>query len=124
MEETPTTDELFNSKKPQAAAAKALLSQAKCKLELEELLKLESSEEGLQDDRDAAEQSGVPTELVSEPSGVPTVEEAEEPVFEDAEEFQPSLEEELHSRALQAVADASATGDNQQEADFDNESDL
>eukprot|EP00971_Amphidinium_carterae_P323011 6419605-Amphidinium_carterae.1 len=72
MEETPTADELFNSKKPQATAAKAALSQAKCKLELEELLKLETSDEGFQDDRDAAEKSGVPTERASSPSGVPT----------------------------------------------------
>eukprot|EP00971_Amphidinium_carterae_P092028 1822044-Amphidinium_carterae.1 len=70
MEENLTTDELFNSKKPQATAAKAALSQAKCKLELEELLKLESSEEGFHDDRDAADKSGVPTEQASSPSRV------------------------------------------------------
>eukprot|EP00971_Amphidinium_carterae_P079908 1581046-Amphidinium_carterae.1 len=58
------------------------------------------------------------------PYRVPTVEVAEEPVFEDAEEYQPSLAEELHSRALQAVAAAADSGDYQQEADFDNESDL
>eukprot|EP00971_Amphidinium_carterae_P048953 964601-Amphidinium_carterae.1 len=102
-------------------------------MELEELLKPESSDDGFHDDRDTAGQSGVPTELGTEQSGVPTVEEADEPVFEDPEDFQPSLEEELrartmqealHARASQAVASASASGGYQDEADFDNESDL
>eukprot|EP00971_Amphidinium_carterae_P337677 6474602-Amphidinium_carterae.1 len=66
-------------------------------MELGDLLKLESSEEGFHDDRDAAAPSGVPTELGAEQSGVPTVEEADEPVFEDPEDFQPSLEEELRA---------------------------
>eukprot|EP00971_Amphidinium_carterae_P104706 2073643-Amphidinium_carterae.1 len=134
MEVTQTTEELFNSKKPQATVAKALLSQAKYKSELEDRLKQEPLEEGFRDDRDSAEQSGVPTELDREQSGVPTratVEEMEEPAFHDPEDFQPSLEEELraqkmqalHERASQAVASASA-GDYQEEADFDNDSDL
>eukprot|EP00971_Amphidinium_carterae_P073241 1448122-Amphidinium_carterae.2 len=133
LEATPTTEELFNSKKPQATAAKALLSQAKCKMELEELLKAESSDEGFQDDRDAADQSGVPTELGAEQTGEPTVDEEDEPIFEDAEDFQPSLEEELrardmqaelHARASQAVASASASGGREDDVDFDQESDL
>eukprot|EP00971_Amphidinium_carterae_P342734 6482146-Amphidinium_carterae.1 len=126
MGDAPSTEELFNSKKPRVAAVRALLEQAKFKTELEELLKAESSEEGFHDSRDAADQTGVPPEDATDRSGAPAVEEAEVQPFEDVEEYQPSLEEELHARAAQAVASerASASGGLEDEADFDNDSDL
>eukprot|EP00971_Amphidinium_carterae_P007380 146535-Amphidinium_carterae.1 len=103
LEETTSTAELFNSKKPRAAAARALLEQAKFKTELEDL-KEESSEDGFHDPRDAADQAGEPLEEVTVGSGAPTVEEAEVQPFEEVEDYQPSLEEELLARAAQAVA--------------------
>eukprot|EP00971_Amphidinium_carterae_P057593 1139008-Amphidinium_carterae.1 len=125
LEAVVRSTDLFNSKKPRAVAAKALLEQAKFKTEMAELLKDESSDEGFHDSRDEAAQSGLPVEVASDVSGVPTVQEAD-PHFEDVEEFQPSLEDELLLRAQQAVATekASASDKMQEEADFDVESDL
>eukprot|EP00971_Amphidinium_carterae_P250205 4966797-Amphidinium_carterae.1 len=126
LEEVVRATDLFNSRKPRAAAARALLEQAKFKTEMADLLKEESSEEGFHDSRDEVEQPGLPVDVATDVSGVPTVEEAEAQAFEDVEEFRPSLEDELLSRAQQAVASerASASDRIQDEADFDNDSDL
>eukprot|EP00971_Amphidinium_carterae_P164588 3263037-Amphidinium_carterae.3 len=91
-----------------------------------DLLKEESSEEGFHDSRDEVEQPGLPVDVATDASGAPTVEEADPQDFEDVEEFQPSLEDELLLRAQRAVATerASASDRIQDEADYDNDSDL
>eukprot|EP00971_Amphidinium_carterae_P175771 3484268-Amphidinium_carterae.1 len=64
---------------------------------MSDLLKDESSEEGFHDSRDDERTPGLPVDVATDVSGVPTVEEAEPQIFVDVEEFQPSLEDELHS---------------------------
>eukprot|EP00971_Amphidinium_carterae_P022081 435661-Amphidinium_carterae.1 len=76
---------------------------------MDEYLKEESSEEGFHDSRDDADQAGGPLEDTTVRSGAPTVEEAEVQPFEDVEEYQLSLEEELLARAAQAVASERAS---------------
>eukprot|EP00971_Amphidinium_carterae_P316885 6299493-Amphidinium_carterae.4 len=93
-----------------------MLEQAALKEDIEAELKAETSDEGFHDPRDEVEQSGAPTALAGEP-----------PVFEDAEEYQPSLQEELLQRAAQAVASerkSPSPSPYRDEADFDEDSDL
>eukprot|EP00971_Amphidinium_carterae_P220492 4377156-Amphidinium_carterae.1 len=126
LEEVVRNTDVFDSQKPRTVAAKALLEQAKFKHEMADLLKEESSEEGFHDSRDEVEHPGLPVDVATDVSGAPTVEEADPQNFEDVEEFQPSLEDELLLRAQMAVASerASASDRIQDEADFDNDSDL
>eukprot|EP00971_Amphidinium_carterae_P347720 6489857-Amphidinium_carterae.1 len=111
-----TTAQLFNSKKPRTLAVRAMLEQAKLKQELEDELKAEDSEDGFHDPRDDAEESGQPTNQPGEPAD-----------FEDVQEYQPSLQEELMDRAAAAVArerESTPHSTHRDEADYDNDSDL
>eukprot|EP00971_Amphidinium_carterae_P181873 3608978-Amphidinium_carterae.1 len=111
-----TTAQLFNSKKPRTLAVRAMLEQAELKQELDQELQTEESDEGFHDPRDDADESGKPTGPPGEPA-----------TFEDVEEYQPSLQDELMQRAAEAVAREKASPSNsplRDEADYDNDSDL